>query len=436
MNTFLYILGSLLLFHGIYQLAKYRIVVSEIRANVVAGAVKKSEKIHKIFVLAPVLHEEKTIETFLAGLSLQTYPTNAYEINVITTQRELVKDSKPNTIDILDRIVSEQRFPNVHIRRTHYPDTAGFKADQLRLAFERIRKEHGDAAVSESFFLLLDTDSEVGSDTLSEFNAFIEDGVEIYQQPLLYFKNIGFLNSPLMQSFAFLQSFFSISYEIPMFTGRFFPWRIKYLVGSGLCIKGSFLLRTGGFPNIIEDVRIGRLSSFLERTVRIVPGFRIVETAKNFPIYIKQSSVWFFGCGLFISDYVRARGLRNTSGCTGRDLSLITYGFFKAFRWLNKGVLHLIGLIAAVSRGSAPLAFLFLMSLLINSSVPALLVASDFKDIWQKKGYGGAGFTTAARSVLFSPLLYMINFVGPYYGLLKLLKYYLWGHITLPKTER
>ena len=439
MITILYIIGFLLFFHGVYQLTKYLIVIPEIRKNFFNAtftAKNYLEKTHKILVLVPVLHEEKTIEKFLTDLSLQDYPEDFYEVYAITTQKEYLENIQPNTIDILKRIISENKFPKLRLTTIHYPDAKSFKTHQLDFALNQIHKNIGDIAASESFFVFLDADSEVDVNTLARFNSSIENGTEIYQQPLFWFKNIDTLKSPLMHSFAFLQSFFSISYEIPMFMGRFFPWRLKYFVGHGLCIKGSFLIRVGGFPDIIEDVRLGRLSSFLNIKTKLVPGFGIVETAKSLSVYIKQSSIWFFGCGLFISDYLCARSLRKTKRVTVKDFVLISYGFFKAFRWLNKGLFHLAGLIFSLAYMSIPLFVLFASSLLLNSTIPVFLVSKDFKEIWQKKLNNRNGAIMLFRSVLFSPILYMLNFVGLYYGLYKLLKFYLWGQITLPKTER
>lgn len=439
MITILYIVGFLLLFHGVYQLLKYLVVISEVKKKFhTISAQIAIRKAHGFFVLVPVLHEEKTIEKFLGDLSLQNYPKSSFEVYVITTQKEYLKSEsvQPNTIDILNRLMADKKFPELQLTIIHYPDTEGFKAHQLDYAFKQIRKMRGDNAVSDAFFLFLDADSEIEPSTLARFNSSIEENIEIYQQPLLWFKNVEEIKSPFMQSFAFSQSFFSISYEVPMFIGKFFPWRLKYLVGHGLCTKGSFLLRIGGLPDIIEDVRLGRLSSFLNIKVKLVSGFGVVETAKNVLVYLKQSSVWFFGCGLFVCDYLYARSLRRTKDVNIRDFILLSYGFFKAFRWLNKGPFHLIGLILSITYVSIPLFALFFSSLLLNSLIPVLFVSKDFKYVWRKKFNNRSATIMLFRGVLFSPILYMLNFVGLYYGVFKLLKFYLWGQITLPKTER
>jgi hypothetical protein len=331
---------------------------------------------------------------------------------------------------------SEQKISVLQLNVIHYPKINGFKTHQLDYAFQQIRSAHSESMIANSYFLFLDADSILDPETISRFNNAIDNNIEVYQQPLLWFKNIKNLKNPFMQSFAFQQSFFSISYEIPMFTERFFPWRLKYFVGHGLCVKGSFLLKVGGFPDIIEDIRLGRISSFLDTKAKLVPSFGIVETAKNFFIYIKQSSIWFFGCGLFVSDYIHALSLRKDKIVKMRDVVLLVYGFFKAFRWLNKGLLHLIGLTLAIVYSFPSLFALFLLSLLINSSVPVLLVAKDFNLVWQSQLTTRESLYKLFNAIVFAPILYMFNFIGLYYGLLKLIKFYLWGKVALPKTDR
>lgn len=289
---------------------------------------------------------------------------------MITAQKEYLRNSKPNTINIIDRIVSENKFPKLRLNRIHYPGTNGFKTDQLQFAFKQILKNTGTKLISESFFLLLDADSEPDINTIRRFNDSIESGFEIYQQPLLRFKNLNEIKSPLMQSFAFLQAFFCISYEIPMFIERFFPWRLKFLIADGLLLKGSFLIYIGGFSKIMDDIRLGRLSSFLNKKIKLVPRFGISETAKDFSTYIKQSSGWFFSSCLFINDYLHAQIIQKTKVLKIRDFIFILYGFFKAFRWLNKGLFHLIGIVLSIYYKSIPLTILFFSSLMLNSTIP------------------------------------------------------------------
>ena len=329
MILLLNLIAIFFIMHGIYQLVKYFIVLQNIRNNDIKKGIASEIPFHQFILLAPVLHEERNIESFLDSLAKQRYPKQYFSVYVITTEKEYEQLRSPNTIQILEKI--KTKYVGTNLFHLHYPNIDGFKADQLQYAFSLIRKELGDDKLADTFCLTLDTDSEINDKKLSIINAQIEDGIDTYQQPSLYFKNIANLNSAFMRSFSFMQSFFSISYEVPMFTDRFVPFRLKYLVGPGVCIRGSLLSRLGGFPSVIEDVRLGRIISFQNLPTKLLSGFMMIETAKSLKIYFKQASVWFFGCGLFISDYMFARRMRQNGQSKSKikDFVLISYGFFK-----------------------------------------------------------------------------------------------------------
>lgn len=431
-----YSVGFFLFLNGIYQMIKYLIVVKDIKNNFQIRQNLLANSKNKFFILAPVLHEESTICSFLNDLFNQDYSKDCYVVYIITTEKEFTNNTSPNTIDIIERIKPGLLDKGLNIVYLHYPCSDGHKADQLNFAYNEILEEFGNEKIINSFFFLLDADSKVESNTLSILNSSIEEGIEIYQQPLLWFKNIEKLSSGMMSSFAFLQSFFSVSYEIPMFEGKFIKSRLKYFVGHGLCLKGSFLVKTKGFPTIIEDVRLGRLASFLNTKVKLIPNFGIVETAKSFPIYIKQSSVWFFGCGLFMEDYKNSCLLNPNIKSLGNCI-LILHGYFKSIRWLNKGLFHLLGIITSISLKNEILLLIFGVSLLVNSTLPVLLVSVSFRNVWYRKFNNRIdALKVLIQSLLFSPVLYMFNFIGPFFGLFKLINFYLCGKIQISKTER
>jgi len=428
----LYAIGVFFIIHGLYQIYKYFIVVFKLKNEVNSKILIKNN--HKFFVFIPVLHEENNIENLLNNLLPQEYPEELYKIFIITTQREHLNKSNPNTIDILNKIKIANKQWNKNLIHLHYPKVSGFKAEQLSFAFNYVYEE-SKSEISNIFFLLLDGDSLVDKNIISKFNQKIEEDFDLYQQPLLWFKNIGEIRSPLMKSFSFLQSFFSISYEIPMFIGKFFPLRLKYLIGNGLLIKGSFLLKIKNFPPIIEDVRLGRLASFLEAKIKIVPNFIITETAKNFLIQSKQSSVWFFGCGLFLNDYLCALKISNKKRM--KDYMMIMYAFFKAFRWANKGLLQAIGLILSVIILNKNLILLYCMSISLNSIIPVILVLFSLFNEWNTRVIDRRKVPNIIfQAVICSPLIYVLGFIGTYLGLFRLIKYYACKKVTLPKTER
>ena len=432
-----YLIGLFLFINGIYQIIKYLITVRNVKNNFFVQRGENKNAKNEIFILAPVLYEEATVASFLDDLCAQDYPKKSYKVYVITTGKEYLKKTSPNTIEIIEKMKPSLLERGLDFTHLHYPNNDGYKADQLNFAYREIIKKYGDEKFKNSFFFLLDADSKVTPNTLGVLNSNIEDGVEIYQQPLLWFKNIEKLNSLFMRSFAFLQSYFSVSYEMPMFAGSFFPYRLKYFVGHGLCLKGSFLFEAKGFPEIIEDVRLGRFASFLNAKVKLIPNFGIVETAKSFSVYLKQSSVWFFGCGLFMEDYKKFCLLKKNDKKSIRNHILILHGYFKSLRWLNKGLLHLLGFIVSIVYREKILFLIFGISLLFNSAIPVLLVSVDFRNIWCKNFNNKKdALLVLFQSVVFSPIMYMLNFMGPFYGLFKLFNFYLWGKIQIPKTER
>lgn len=435
MISLLWVLAALLCLQGVWQLIKYVVVIRDFRQKSRAP-VRETPPRHRFIVLAPVLHEEPTLATFLDDMSRVEYPADLYEVCVVTTEKEFNEGPRPNTIDALIALMQSDRYPSLALSHSHFPFRDGHKADQLQHAFVEFRRERGDNALRSTFLLCLDVDSRVDPDTLRRYEDAIVDGVDIYQRPVLWFKNIHQIENSFTGSFAFLQSFFSVAFEIPMFTGRFVPWRLRHFVGHGLCLRGSYLLQTGGFPPVIEDIRQGRIASFLEKPARVVPGFGLVETAKNYRVFVKQSSVWYFGFGLFFSDYWRARKLRGVDSVTLRDALLLTYGIFKGLRWLLKGPLHLLGLVGSLWLGDAVLALTFVTALALNSLVPTALAAWDFRAEWSRRMSRERAFSVLLKSIVFSPIAYVMAFPGPVMGLFKLAEFYRCGKISLPKTER
>lgn len=434
--TVLYLLVFILISNGIYQLVKYSLTVSNVAIE--NKAIKCSAlKSNKLIIIVPVLHEEKTIEQLLEDLLNQDYPCDCYEVIVVTTQREYLNSSViPNTIDLLNDLILNKKFSELNLKVIHYPEILSYKSDQLNLAFNEVKARYGTILTSNCYFLILDSDARMKSNSLKTFNDSIETGFEFYQQVYLRFKNIYSLKNALMESASFLQSFYAISSEIPMYTGKYFPLRLRHFMGHGLLIKGSFLLRIKGFPGMLEDIRLGRLSSFLNEKVKLIPEFGIVENAKNLLVYLQQISVWFFGCTLFVQDFKHALTIRKNKSLTFIDSLLLIYGFFKCSRWLNEGLFHLIGLTLSINLNSVSLCSLFILSLLINSTIPAYFASRDLKKFWQEGGTKNENRKIMLRSILVSPMLYILNSIGLYYGLYNWFVFTWKNEILLPKTER
>jgi hypothetical protein len=104
---------------------------------------------------------------------------------------------------------------------------------------------------------------------------------------------------------------------------------------------------------------------------------------------------------------------------------------------MNKGLIHLLGIILSVIFINIPLVVIYTISLAANSIFPVMIIWHDFADRLQlivndKDKLSKIKF----QSIVFSPFMFMFNFIGSYIGLLRLIKFYLWKKVSLPKTER
>ena len=430
---FLQAIIILFILNGLYQLFKYYYVFNYFLKH----KPNSSNILKRIIIVTPVLSEEKNIEKYLDNLLELEYQGGEFGVRIVTTEKELSisNNKQTNTITILDELLKSGKYKKIDLQIIHYPKVIGVKRDQLNYAFDVMTKESGEKFMDETYFLFLDVDSIIDKRILYNFSIEFVDDINIYQQPLIWFKNFEEIKGKLMSGFAFLQTFFSISYEIPMFNKSFFPLRLKYAVGHGLCLKGKYLRKIGGFPELIEDVRIGRISSFLDEDTRVVSGFGNVEVAKNFLVYIKQLSVWFFGCGLFVEDFKTVKNIRNDKRVYLRDFVKIIYGYFKAFRWLNKGLIHLLFIVIIFFYFNSTLLILISISFLLNIFLPVILFLINFRDYWEKGSFFSK-IKTILSVLMYSVIVYMFSFIGLYYGLYKIVRYKISGEIFLPKTDR
>jgi len=389
----------------------------------------------KFIILIPVLHEEKIIQILLDKLERLNYPKDLYQIAFITTEKEYTIPSKgPNTIELLDTYLNARK-PS-HIIKLHYPRKNGFKSEQLQYAYHYYSKTV-PYEKEEYFFYLLDADAELHPNTLLILNSSIEQDIHIYQQPILWLRNFSHYNydlsSTLIRGFCINQTYHAIAYEIPMIQERFYPWRLRYFMGSGLCIRASFLNSIGGFPSLIEDTRMGRVCSFLKEKSKIAPLFNVVDTTTDVWSLVKQTSVWFIGCNLFIRDYRLAKTI-NPNISLIYSIYLIGYGLFKSLRWMNKSILLLIS-IFFITEDPSPLNILTILALLLNVFIPSFLVLRDMK--WLLAPYSIQVYIGAkCDAFIGAPFIYCLGFLGPYVGLIKLWRFVLCSKIELPKTNR
>ena len=368
------------------------------------------------------------------------YPYKRYQITIITTQKEfLFQKSSANTIDLIKNKLAKTSKSNISC--IHYPEIDGYKAEQLNYAFSILIKKinnNMDDKAENIFFCSFDADSTIHSKFLKILSSSIEPGIDIYQQPMIWLRNINKLQKNLsgflMQGFAINQTFHSLAYEIPMLNGWLLSWRLKYFLGNGLCIRATLLKNIKGYPPLIEDTRLGRITSLLKMNVKTIPVFGVVDTAKSLMSLYKQASVWFVGCNLFYNDYLIAKSI-NENIRFYRFFLMMAYGIFKSLRWMNKGLIHIFALVYYAYLFEYELLLLTTFSLFINAGLPAMLIMRDSSWLLNKYNIKPV-FKRKFLIVLISTVSYIINFVGQYLGLFKIIKLSLFKIISLPKTER
>lgn len=423
MQTTLFIISVVLLINTLFLLFKYCYALRLIKNR---RTTSHNSYKNRFILLCPVYHEEINILRFYNQLKKLKYPTNKYDIYFITTEREkLTPAVGKNTIEILDALKMPNNF---HI--IHYPYTQGYKAEQLNYAYKNIIRNYKN--IDSIFFALLDADSDVPQNYLHNINDQIVPNIQVYQQPVAWLRNFDQLsNFSLVKSFPLLQTYFSIAYEIPMIEQLFNHIRIRHFIGNGITIRGSVLKKFNGFPSLIEDTRFGRLCSFANISSRIIPYFGNVDSAPRLTILIKQLSVWFFGTSLFIKDYksMKAIGVKHI---TCKNLAFIIYAIFKTFRWLNEGLAHLIIIIIALWANDTTILSIIICSLLLRTIIPSIMIVAYTNKIHIAK----INILSAIIPIFLSPILYMIDWLGTYLGLMKIILYKLCGRITLYKTER
>ena len=436
---YLYVLGILLNINAFFLLVKFFISKKFIRENFPIYSKRKfKENKNHFIILSPVLHEEKTILKYLEQLEKLDYDSKRYTIYIITTEKEYLDGRQENTITILNRYLKQSEAKNTHV--IHYPKKDGFKAEQLNYAYRKLLTILPNDFINNSIIILFDADSVIHPETLKIIDDVIQEDIDVYQMPTLWFKNINHLpkniNGYLMQGFALNQTYHAIAYEIPMLESWFVPWRARYFMGHGLSIKGRLINKLSGFPDKIEDTRMGRVCSFLNIKSKVIPIFGVVEVAKSFPILINQISVWFFGASFVFQDYFFAKKTK-VSIPFRRMITVIIYVFFKNFRWLNKGLLHVIGIVASIICSDYLLFSIFILSYISSTVFPSLIITKNAG--WLLEPYQLQpieGVKNKSFSVIGASFIYILSFIGPYLGLYKKIKAIIWKTIYLPKTKR
>ncbi len=239
--------------------------------------VKDEDDLPFIYVLLPVLREQKVIEGTIEKFLKINYPSSKYKIVVITTEKEICEkqknkgklklmasklsnkctvdnfiesylgilpenklrevhnhlhgkqfervfnelekeyDNHPTTIDLINELRGKNQNANLEI--IHYPYTKGVMAHQLNFAGEYLLRDQQN---EERYICIYNADSEIDPDSFLEVSDIIKKNKDkdfVIQQSALFLKNFKRINQGLVKFFIYagglFQSYWTFSVEIP-----------------------------------------------------------------------------------------------------------------------------------------------------------------------------------------------------------------------------
>lgn len=434
-----YSVFGLTIFIGFLNSFKIYYSISHIKKQYDLLVNKEPSQYPNIFILMPVLRESKVIERSLGNLSELKYPEEKLRIVVITTDREYeLTSSGPNTIQLARAKI---KFLNEKLGRElfislHYPHKSGVKSDQLNYALKIISERFPMEIDDNTYIGTYDADSSIQKNVLELLAAdgSINGWADAYQQPTLYTKNYPEENV-LAGSFSLLQTAFSFYHENYNFITQsyiarkkhvpFFLKKMRYFIGHGLFVKWSALKEVGLFPTPIEDTRLGHIFSYLNKEIRILPSFDVVETTPGIISRMNQASVWFIGESYFWKDKQIAKKIKPISVTQSTWLDI--YKFYRNAVWMLRGE-ALLTLFALSVYKIGPTAFLLLFVYLILPVLVMIMNLSSKIRIVRIKLF---------LSLLLSPIEFLFMSLGPLLGFIKTCVFRSQNKKFLfPKTER
>lgn len=404
----------------------------------------KDIKYPHIYLMMPVLRESSVIRRTLDKFSQLSYPAHKLDIVVITTEKEAVHRSKGNilTKEVVGQVIQELSMEGgPSMRLIHFPHTRGIKSDQLNYALTCLKDEislHPSAYVG-----VYDADSSIEPNTLKfiALDTTKNGHADAYQQPTSYLANSASLNM-LGMSFALFQTVYALCHESYNYLHQstlmyrevgFYRKRMRYLVGHGMFIRASMLFELGGFPSPIEDTRLGQRLSYLDREIRVIPTFDLVETAQPLVARIRQSSVWVTGLSLFVEDYKALLPFTPLPICRSVWLSL--HRFWRNVVWVSRGIVVpllciWIGYHLGILWGlSSVLIYLYLPIIMFLSVSHWLDDYNLFPPNINRTGI--------LRGLLLLPVEFVFASLGPIWGLAKVFVLRSKDeNVLFPKTER
>lgn len=259
----------------------------------------------RLFLLVPVLDEQKLIDESLAWFGGLTRTHEWLSVVYVTTQRERSCGHAPTTGEMIRRRLGE--FDRISL--IHYPYRHGVMAHQLNYAVDRLLEEQG----GELLLGIYNIDSQPTADAISRARAdLLNDPASVVQQYAIYpYPEPVDFGSAVLSHVALWQTRWSLHFEMGRtLFAQALPDRgglsgtaaelarpLLYTIGHGLFLHSRCWRQLSGFPEdeINEDAFFGLQLRLAGYRLRTIPYLESALPPPSVGIHLRQQAVWFNG---------------------------------------------------------------------------------------------------------------------------------------------
>jgi hypothetical protein len=390
-----------------------------------------------VTVLIPLYKETKNITDTV------DYFLNTFDINVkvvcITTEKE--GSEKASTFNLL----KDYRYRNDPLERIgllHYPEKSGFMAHQLNYGLrelESLQKINADSIVT-----FYNADSRPHPNTVTAIRQmFKSKDVQVAQQVALLTKNYESIGGSkwgsVLQSFALLQTRWSLAHELPRLirnskTSFYSKYANAHCIGHGLTVRYQAISNVGGFPENTptEDLFLGFLFRLKNIAIHPLPFVELADSPTSVYKNLRQKYVWFFGPLLYPYYFYQA----NKQDFIYKDniykaLGFVSQGIVSALSWMLSGPLLIIFTVLTFWQFSLFKLIIYLIAIGLLYWIQAI------QSLQLVKYYQSLnGKTAKSKAVLLTPFVAILHSLPAFFTCIVYVRYLLFGvQIKKPKTE-
>jgi len=331
----------------------------------------------KIFLIIPLLNEEKVFDALVDNFSAVIEKHANLQVVLVTCDKETQKNSSAkNTIELCRQLSKN----NNRFRHFHYPSVRGRMAHQVNFGIREIIKQFNPDPM-ETYISIYNADSNPHRETIEVFEKYCSQVFErehLYpeavQQVSTFLLNYQTYNgkwtSSIMKASAFIQTRWSLGYEIEMYRNQTLDTLCRkrlfgyvspaYCVGHGLFIRLDIMEKFGllseKYTN--EDLPLGFFLSLSRIPIRVLPILEDSESPQDLRQLIRQKISWYWGMiehfdylqDAIKNGYPKFRATLMAFKCHFRDsipwllrgpnmIFLLLYPFLTTVSWINISIL-------------------------------------------------------------------------------------------------